>query len=121
VTQGRQQLHRVPGVAERIEHLTQHAQRRLVTVLRSSLRVKKLEHARTCYDHRAGTLGVALRDGMLRAGLVDGEAGLALTGRGREVLGELGADVPVDTRRPLLRDCLDWTERREHPAGAVPA
>jgi hypothetical protein len=106
-------------VAERIEHLAQHAQRRLITVLRSSLRVKKLEFARTCYDHRAGTLG--LRDGMLRAGLVDGEAGLALTGRGREVLGELGADVPVDTRRPLLRDCLDWTERREHPAGAVPA
>jgi len=51
-------------VAERIEHLTQHAQRRLVTALRSSLRVKKLEHARTCYDHRAGTLGVALRDGI---------------------------------------------------------
>jgi hypothetical protein len=74
-------------VAERIEHLAQHAQRRLVTVLRSSLRVKKLEHARTCYDHRAGTLGVALRDGMLRGGLVDGEAGLALTGRGREVTG----------------------------------
>jgi hypothetical protein len=65
-------------VAERIEHLAQHAQRRLITVLRSSLRVKKFEFARTCYDHRAGTLG--LRDGMLRAGLVDGEAGLALTG-----------------------------------------
>jgi hypothetical protein len=58
---------------------------------------------------------------MLRTGLVDAEAGLALTGRGREVLGKLGVDVPVDTRRPLLRDCLDWTERREHLAGAVPA
>jgi hypothetical protein len=69
----------------------------------------------------AGTVGVALRDGMLREGLVDTGDGLALTDRGRETLGELGVEVPAGSRRPLLRDCLDWTERREHLAGAVPA
>lgn len=123
VKQGRHSYVRIadPRVAELIEQLAQHAGRRPVTGLRSSLRVKKLEFARTCYDHLAGTVGVALRDGMLRTGLVDAEAGLALTGRGRDVLRELGVHVPVDTRRPLLRDCLDWTERREHLAGAVPA
>jgi DNA-binding transcriptional ArsR family regulator len=123
VKQGRHSYVRIadPKVAELIEHLAQHAERRPVIGLRSSLRIKKLEFARTCYDHLAGTVGVALRDGMLRAGLVDVGDGLALTGRGREVLGELGVEVPVGNRRPLLRDCLDWTERREHLAGAVPA
>jgi len=123
VKQGRHNYVRIadPRVAELIEHLAQHAEHRPVSGLRSSLRVRKLEYARTCYDHLAGTVGVALRDGMLRTGMVDLGDGLALTGHGRDVLGELGVEVPAGTRRPLLRDCLDWTERREHLAGAVPA
>jgi DNA-binding transcriptional ArsR family regulator len=123
VKQGRHNYVRIadPRVAHLIEHLAQHAERRPVTGLRSSLRNKKLEFARTCYDHLAGTVGVALRDGMLREGLVDTGDGLALTDRGREALGKLGVEVPAGSRRPLLRDCLDWTERREHLAGAVPA
>jgi DNA-binding transcriptional ArsR family regulator len=123
VKQGRHNYVRIadPRVAELIEHLAQHAEHRPVSGLRSSLRVRKLEYARTCYDHLAGTVGVALRDGMLRTGMVDAGDGLALTGHGRQVLGELGVEVPAGTRRPLLRDCLDWTERREHLAGAVPA
>jgi DNA-binding transcriptional ArsR family regulator len=123
VKQGRHNYVRIadPRVAELIEHLAQHAEHRPVSGLRSSLRVRKLEYARTCYDHLAGTVGVALRDGMLRTGVVDLDDGLALTTRGRDVLGELGVEVPAGTRRPLLRDCLDWTERREHFAGALPA
>lgn len=123
VKQGRHNYVRLAGprVAELIEHLAQHAEHRAPSGLRSSLRAKKLEFARTCYDHLAGTVGVALRDGMLRAGLVDEASGLTLTEPGREVLGELGVEVASRGRRPLLRDCLDWTERREHLGGAVPA
>lgn len=123
VRQGRHSYVRLADqrVASLIEHLAQHAAQRPPAGLRSSLRVKKLEFARTCYDHLAGRIGVALRDGMLRGGLVDDESGLALTPQGRDVLDELGAKVPEGSRRPLLRDCLDWTERREHLAGAVPA
>ncbi|MFI5588654.1 ArsR/SmtB family transcription factor [Amycolatopsis sp. NPDC051758] len=122
VKQGRASYVRIadPRVAELIEHLAQHAEHRPVTGLKSSLRVKRLGFARTCYDHLAGVLGVAVRDGMLATGLVDAGDGLALTGRGREVLAELGVPVAAG-RRPLLRDCLDWTERRDHLAGAVPA
>ncbi|MEU0788577.1 metalloregulator ArsR/SmtB family transcription factor [Amycolatopsis sp. NPDC005961] len=143
VKQGRASYVRIvdPRVAELIEHLAQHAvtsgalpraggsatrsPRRTgghqpVTGLKSSLRVKRLGFARTCYDHLAGVLGVAVRDGMLATGLVDADGGLALTGRGREVLAELGVPVEAGRRSPL-RDCLDWTERRDHLAGAVPA
>ncbi|UOZ06174.1 helix-turn-helix transcriptional regulator [Amycolatopsis sp. WQ 127309] len=122
VKQGRASYVRIadPRVAELIEHLAQHAEHRPVTGLRSSVRVRRLGFARTCYDHLAGQVGVALRDGMLAAGLVSTDAGLTLTGRGQEVLAELGVPVP-DGRRALLRDCLDWTERRDHLAGSLPA
>ncbi|GAB3152108.1 ArsR/SmtB family transcription factor [Amycolatopsis sp. NPDC004378] len=123
VKQGRASYVRIadPRVAELIEHLAQHAEHRPVTGLKSSLRVKRLGFARTCYDHLAGSLGVAVRDGMLATGLVDTADGLTLTARGREVLAGLGVPVAAGPRRPLLRDCLDWTERRDHLAGAVPA
>ncbi|WP_236791613.1 helix-turn-helix transcriptional regulator [Amycolatopsis sp. GM8] len=121
--QGRHSYVRIAGprVAELIEHLAQHAGHRPVRGLKESLRARRLAFARTCYDHVAGTLGVALRDGMVRTDLVDVGAGLALTARGRAIFEDLGVPVPAGGRRPLLRDCLDWTERREHFGGALPA
>jgi DNA-binding transcriptional ArsR family regulator len=123
VKQGRTSFVRIadPRVAELIEHLAQHAEHRPPRGLRSSLRARRLGFARTCYDHLAGVVGVAVRDGMLAEGLIDRDAGLTLTDRGRDVLGELGVETAQRGRRPLLRECLDWTERREHLAGALPA
>jgi len=123
VRQGRHRYVRFadPRVAELIEHLSQHAEQRRPCGLSQSVRARRLAYARTCYDHLAGTLGVALRDGMVRAGLVDLENGLALTPHGREALTGMGVVIPAGRRRPLLRDCLDWTERRDHFAGALPA
>jgi DNA-binding transcriptional ArsR family regulator len=119
--QGRHRYVRLAGddVAELIERLAQHAGPRPAVGLRASLRESRLAAARTCYNHLAGRLGVALRDGMLAAGLIDDTGGLSVTTAGRAALAELGVDVP--TRRPLLKDCLDWTERREHLGGALPA
>jgi DNA-binding transcriptional ArsR family regulator len=121
--QGRHRYIRItdPHVAELIERLSEHAERRPVTGLRASIRARRLAVARTCYDHLAGRLGVAVRDGMIDRGLLDVTSGLALTGDGRRVLDGLGVRIPKSTNRPLLRDCLDWTERREHLAGTVGA
>ena len=49
--------------------------------------------------------------------------GYVLTGAGRTKLAELGiAPGPVlRSRRALARPCLDWTQRRPHLAGAMPA
>jgi hypothetical protein len=46
-----------------------------------------------------------------------------LTDRGLRFLEELGLDPgPIlRSRRMLARDCLDWTERKPHLAGALPA
>lgn len=121
--QGRHRYVRIadPHVAELIERLSEHADHRPHTGLRASLRAQRLAVARTCYDHLAGKLGVALRDGMIRLKLVDTTNGLALTPAGRQVLDRLGVRPPPPSGRPLLRDCLDWTERREHLGGGMAA
>jgi len=120
--QGRHRYVRIadPRVAELIERLSEHAGQRPPKDLRSSLRARRLATARTCYDHLAGRLGVLLHDGMVRLGLIETGNGLVITAAGLRTLDALGV-AAAPTRRPVVRDCLDWTERREHLAGAVPA
>ncbi len=76
--------------------------------------------ARTCYDHMAGRLGVALADSLCERNhvvLSDG-AGL-ITDSGQRFLAELGIepDAARIGKRPLCRSCIDWSERRPHLAG----
>jgi DNA-binding transcriptional ArsR family regulator len=121
--QGRHRYIRIadPRVAELIERLSEHAEHQPRPGLKASLLAQRLAVARTCYDHLAGKLGVALRAGMINQGLLDTSSGLAITINGKETLAGLGVQDPPPTGRPLLRDCLDWTERREHLAGGVAA
>ena len=92
--------------------------------LRAATASAALRRGRTCYDHLAGRLGVAVTDAMTGRGLLDQAGGFALTAAGRQWLtGPLGLD-PADLRpgrRPLARGCLDWTERRPHLAGLAGA
>ncbi|MFI2612610.1 ArsR/SmtB family transcription factor [Kitasatospora sp. NPDC018619] len=81
--------------------------------------------ARTCYDHLAGRLGVAVSDALFARGLVTDEGGLAVTAYGRDWLAEQAIGLPPRgghrSGRPLVRTCLDWTERRHHLGGALGA
>lgn len=82
-----------------------------------------LAHARTCYDHLAGTVAVAIADAMTERGLLTWRHGLSLTTDGVAWLGDFGIAVSAADarRRPALRACLDFTARRPHLAGAVGA
>jgi DNA-binding transcriptional ArsR family regulator len=106
--------------AEMIEKLASMAPSRAVEA--GSLTVashhRALARARTCYDHLAGALGVMITEAMTRRGLLDLEQGLSLTGDGACWFAALGITLPSAARRPLVRSCLDWTERRAHLAGA---
>ncbi|MGC5331744.1 ArsR/SmtB family transcription factor [Micromonospora sp. DT62] len=125
--QGRHRYVRLagPSVAQLIEDLAGHAPAPPPSA--GSLRAVRagvaLAYARTCYDHLAGRLGVLLRDALLARRLLDDAGGLALTPDGLDWL--VGLGIPVaplrGARRPLVRDCLDWTERRPHLAGALGA
>ena len=110
-------------MAELIESLAAMAPERTPAPrsLSAAGRRQALAHSRTCYDHLAGTVGVAITDAMLERRLLDLEHGLGLTSAGATWLQELGITVPTGTRRPSVRSCLDWTEHRPHLAGAVGA
>jgi DNA-binding transcriptional ArsR family regulator len=80
--------------------------------------------ARTCYDHLAGQLAVALADMLSQRGhLVLSDGAGAVTASGEAFLREFGIDLAVETKgkRPLCRTCLDWSERRPHLAGRLGA
>ena len=124
--QGRHRYLRLAGqeTAELIENMAALAPRRAAPA-RSSLSVanrdRALARGRTCYDHLAGTLGVSITDAMTERGLISWDSGLILTATGSAWLDRLGVEVPARTRRPPVRSCLDWTERRPHLAGSVGA
>jgi len=83
-----------------------------------------LVRARMCYDHVAGRLGVTITEALLTRRLLHWrEQSLALAPAGRRWFERLGVDVGLleRGRRPLVRGCLDWTERREHLGGALGA
>src|SRR5262249_7992372 len=124
VSQGRHRYHRLasPEVGAALEALSHIAPTKPVTTLRQSSRARSLAEARTCYDHLAGRSGVALHDGLVSRGwLVPEAGGYGLSEAGTERLLGWGVDVgwARSSRRPFARPCLDWTERREHLAGAL--
>ena len=131
--QGRHRYHRLasPAVAQMIESIMQVASG--LEPARPPLSVgprdAALRAARTCYDHLAGRLGVALADALVAGGYAElaTDAGV-VTDAGLELLGRIGIDVDAllarrgkHTARVLCRPCLDWSERRPHLAGAVGA
>jgi DNA-binding transcriptional ArsR family regulator len=82
----------------------------------------QLRLARSCYDHLAGRLGVALADALVGGGHVelDGEGG-RVTAAGAGFLAGFGLELETLAagRRCFCRPCLDWSERRPHLAGAL--
>jgi DNA-binding transcriptional ArsR family regulator len=84
--------------------------------------------ARTCYDHMAGSVAVALHDrfkalGWLSAGSGSAEHAYELTPAGNRAIEALGIDLEATRRlrRRFACACLDWSERRPHVGGALGA
>ncbi|WP_444883048.1 ArsR/SmtB family transcription factor [Microbulbifer sp. PSTR4-B] len=78
--------------------------------------------ARICYDHLAGSLGVALYDSLVAESVIIEEfQSTKLTENGKKFFRNLGVDIGglKNTRRPLCKSCLDWSERRNHLAGTL--
>src|SRR4051794_7618540 len=139
-TQGRHRYFRLAGpqVGELLEALARVAPADPVRSLREGTRAHALRTARTCYDHVAGRLGVALFGALIEAGAVSGGDGrhpppaparlsaaghdvdYRLTPSGGERLARLGVAVePVPPEGLPLRYCVDWTEQAHHLSGPV--
>ncbi|KQQ44651.1 ArsR family transcriptional regulator [Duganella sp. Leaf126] len=86
---------------------------------------ERLRHARTCYDHMAGTVAVRLHDHFAEQGWLApiGDNQYDLTPTGEQQCYQLGLDLPAmrKLRRRFACPCLDWSERRPHLGGALGA
>src|SRR5262249_30611599 len=130
--QGRHRYYRLASqaVAQMIESIMQVAsglegKRPLVVAPKDVA----LRTARTCYDHLAGRLGVALADALVAGGRAGaGGEGRWVTNARAPTFHTVGMDMDAlwarqgkRAPRVLCRPCLDWSERRPHLAGAVGA
>ena len=81
-----------------------------------------LQFARSCYDHLAGQVGVAVTDALVAMGhIVLTDEGGEVTSSGERFLSAFGVDLTLRTRRIFCQPCLDWSERRYHLKGLVGA
>ncbi|MFT3827687.1 MAG: winged helix-turn-helix domain-containing protein [Chitinophagaceae bacterium] len=83
-----------------------------------------IRYCRTCYDHLAGKIGVALSDSLLRQKILQQkENEFVISKKGNQWLLQFGIDTEElqQQRRTIVRPCLDWSERRYHIAGAMGA
>jgi DNA-binding transcriptional ArsR family regulator len=123
---GRYRRYRLAGpeVAEALEQLGTLAPELRARGLSESSRNEALQRGRTCYDHLAGHLGVAVTEALVARGYVrPASEGFAPTPAGAEAFGRIGIDFESlrRARRPVTRSCLDWSEHRPHLAGGLGA
>jgi len=123
--QGRHRYYRLANaeIAAAIEALATVAPRRSMDDRRESGPPNPLQFARTCYSHFAGTLAVEINDALQKRGLLvpTQDRQYRITPDGRLWFEKLGIDMAgmKSGRSGFARQCLDWTERRHHLAGAL--
>ena len=123
---GRQRLYEIsdPGVAQLVESLFAIEGRRPAKLQKSPA----LARARTCYDHLAGRLGVAIFDSLVAHRVIAHPTAryrgpVELGPAAKRVFADLGIDLEEvrKERRQFATACGDWTERRPHLGGALGA
>jgi len=123
--EGRHRYYRLAGshVAQALEHLAGIRPQTQIRRRALSAEAQRLRFCRSCYDHLAGQVGVALKRALedreyLRP--VESKR-LEVTAAGSQWLTGLGIDLRgiKPSRGGLARQCLDWTERQHHIAGPL--
>jgi DNA-binding transcriptional ArsR family regulator len=124
--QGRHRYFRLasPAVARTLEQIMALAAEAPPPHRRPARMDAEMRRARTCYDHIAGEIGVAITGSLLDRGhvLIEGDAG-EVTPDGRTFFAGMGVDLTpgAGSRRVFCRPCLDWSERQPHLGGHVGA
>lgn len=113
-----------PEVAYAVEALANLGSVSNSTGIKDVVQTGGVKYCRTCYDHLAGFAGVTITEAMEQQKILKKSGDLyVITSKGWNWLEQLGIlqDNVINTRRPLTRQCLDWSERRPHLAGYLGA
>jgi len=107
-------------VVESLASLSGHSSKKI----ERETAVTGIKYCRSCYDHLAGHVGVKITEALEEKKAIRKHANCYLvTNSGWKLLAELdiAKGEMINNRRPLTRQCLDWSERRPHIAGQVGA
>lgn len=111
-------------VAYAVESLANLAADGEKKVMRSDVQMEGIKYCRTCYDHLAGYVSIKITQAMEQhAYLEKSNSEFIITPKGWKWLEDWGIrkEVFQKSRRPIARQCLDWSERKPHIAGLLGA
>lgn len=113
-----------PEVAYAVESLANLASHQLPGNAKQAETPSGVRYCRTCYDHLAGYVGVKIAEELTSQKIITASEGTyTITAKGWKWLADFDIlkDDIVSQRRPIARQCLDWSERRPHVAGQIGA
>ncbi len=124
--QGRHKYYRFSNkeVAYAVEAMANLIPKPKVAVKKKSEDYPPIKYCRTCYDHLAGKMGVALADSLLEQKIISEINGIfEISTEGEKWFSDFGINIKEaqKQKRIFLKPCLDWSERRNHIAGSIGA
>ncbi len=125
-TQGRHRYYSFSNaeVAYAVEAMAQLVKIDTVTKLPEDNIPEGIRYCRTCYDHLAGFVSVKIIEAMEQKGFLKKSGKIyRVTEKGWKWFSQFKIYPKAfeGNRRPLTRQCLDWSERRPHLAGQLGA
>lgn len=125
-TQGRHRYYSFARaeVAYAVESLANLANGGAAKTFAVNINASGVKYCRTCYDHLAGFVSVRLAEAMEQEDLLQKtETAYSVTEKGWQWFAkfEILREDLIKNRRPLTRQCLDWSERQPHLAGQLGA
>ncbi|ETT38831.1 ArsR family transcriptional regulator [Paenibacillus sp. FSL R5-192] len=126
--QGRHRYYRLANkeIANLIETMASIAPPVQIRSLKQSDQLQQLSHARTCYGHLAGKLGISLCEALVQNGYLSEpeeahSKDYQVTEEGIQWFTTFGIELQMKpgSRRAIARKCLDWSERRHHLSGML--
>ena len=124
--QGRHKYYRFSNkeIAYAIEAMANLIPKSEVSIKKKSEEYPPVKYCRTCYDHLAGKIGVALADSLLEQKIIIEKNGIfEISPQGKKWFTDFGINLEnaQKQKRIFLKPCLDWSERRNHIAGSIGA
>ena len=124
--QGRHKYYRFSNkeIAYAIEGMANLISRPVVSDKKVVGKLPPIKYCRTCYDHLAGKIGVALTNSLVEQNIIiDANTNFEISLEGEKWFSDFGINIEElkKQRRLFLKPCLDWSERKNHMAGSLAA
>ena len=122
--QGRHKYYRFSNkeVAYAVEAMANLIPKSEISAKKKTENYPPIKYCRTCYDHLAGKIGVALAESLLEQKIIiEKNNTFEITSEGEKWFSDFGVNIgeAKKQKRIFLKPCLDWSERRYHIAGSV--